>query len=373
VWGTGADTRGLFAGSLSVLADDPSVAAVALAVDLVRELDADDSYQLAVLDAARRTSKPVAVLSNLASAIDQDLAAQLRQDGIPVLEGLRTGLLALGHLLDHTGARMRYAPPSSAQDGARSLAAHFVPPYLALDEARSPASRSVPPRPALDEARRQRGLSLLAAGTASGAALLDLLREYGIASARATPASSANGALAAAEAIGFPVVLKTDEPAIQHKSDARGVVLGVRGPAELAAAYHDLSARLGSRVLVCETIPGGVELALGIARDPALGPLVVVGAGGVLVEVLADRAVALPPVDEGLARQLLGELRIAALLDGFRGAPPADLDAIIRAITGLSALAAELGEQLAALDVNPLICGPGGAVAVDALAIARLS
>jgi acyl-CoA synthetase (NDP forming) len=343
VWGTGAGTRGLFAGSLAALADDPSVAAVALAVDLVRELDGDDSYRLAVADAARRTSKPVVVLSNLASAIDQDLAAQLRQARIPVLEGLRTGLLALGHLLDHAGAAPRRAPAPAP----------------------APASQ--------DGARRQRGLGLLAAGTASGAALLDLLREYGIASARAAPASSARGTLAAAEAIGFPVVLKTGEPAILHKSDARGVILGVRGPAELAAAYHDLSARLGSRVLVCETIPGGVELALGIARDPALGPLIVVGAGGVLAELLADRAVALPPVDERLARKLIGELRIAAVLDGFRGTPRADLDAIVRAVTGLSALAAELGEELAALDVNPLICGPSAAVAVDALAIPRHS
>jgi hypothetical protein len=93
----------------------------------------------------------------------------------------------------------------------------------------------------------------------------------------------------------------------------------------------------------------------------------------VLAELLADRAVALPPVDERLARKLIGELRIAAVLDGFRGTPRADLDAIVRAVTGLSALAAELGEELAALDVNPLICGPSAAVAVDALAIPRHS
>ena len=91
-------------------------------------------------------------------------------------------------------------------------------------------------------------------------------------------------------------MLKTDEPGIPHKSDSGGVLLGIRGPAELTAAYRDLSARLGPRVLVCETIPPGTELALGIARDPGLGPLIVVGAGGVLVELLADRAVALPPV-----------------------------------------------------------------------------
>ncbi len=342
VWGTGAGTVGLFAGSLAALADDPSVAAVALAVDLVNELDGDNSYPLAALDAARRTGKPLAVLSNLPSAIDQEAAARLRRESIPVLEGLRTGLLALGHLLDHTGARSRYETGFSG-----------------------PATAG----PARNEDRKRRGLALLAAGRASGAPLLDLLREYGIAAARAAPADTADGALAAAGLIGYPVVLKTDEPAIPHKSDAGGVVLGLSGPAELAAAYADLAARLGPRVLVCETVPGGVELALGLARDPALGPLLVVGAGGVLVEAIADRAVALPPVSEPTARQLLGELRISRLLAGFRGAPPADLDSIVRAVTGLSALAAELGGELEALDVNPLICGPDGAVAVDALAI----
>ena len=342
VWGTGADAVGLFAGSLAALADDPSVAAVALAVDLVSELDGDDSYPLAALDAARRTGKPLAVLSNLPSAIDQEAAARLRRESIPVLEGLRTGLLALGHLLDHTGARSRY------EAGLSGYATAI---------------------PVGDEDRRRRGLALLTAGPAGGAPLLDLLREYGIAAARAEPADSTGGTLAAAGLIGYPVVLKTDEPAIQHKSDARGVVLGVSGPAELAAAYADLAARLGPRVLVCETVPSGVELALGLARDPALGPLIVVGAGGVLVEAIADRAVALPPVSEQTARQLLSELRISRLLAGFRGAPPADLDSIVRAVTGLSELAAELGGQLEALDVNPLICGPEGAVAVDALAI----
>lgn len=362
VWGTGADTQGLFAGSLVALADDPAVLAVALAVDLVREFDGDESYPLAVLDAARRTGKPLAVLSNLASAVDPGLAAHLRRQQIPVLEGLRTGLLALGHLLDHTGARPRYTPPSWTKDGASGRAADSAAPSC-------PAA----PDPVGDQGRRRRGAALLAAGAAGGAALLDLLREYGISAARAIGADSAPGALAAAEAIGFPIVLKTDEPSIPHKSDARGVVLGIRGPAELAAAYGDLAARLGPRVLVCETIPSGTELALGIARDPVLGPLIVVGAGGVLVEVVADRAVALPPVGERTARQLIGELRTSRLLDGFRGAPPADLDAIVRAITSLSAIAVDLGDELAALDVNPLICGPAGAVAVDALAIPAAS
>ena len=372
VWGTGADTQGLFANSLVTLADDPSVAAVALAVDLVSELDGDDSYPLAILDAARRTDKPLVVLSNLPSAIDQDAADRLRREQIPVLEGLRSGLLALGHLLDQTGARSRFPAPRSGQDGTGGQNADRAATRSGLDGTSGQnADRAAAPRSGRDEARRRRAAGLLAAATAGGAPLLDLLREYGIRCATAAATDTAGGALTAAEAVGYPVVLKTDEPGIPHKSDARGVILGVSGPGELAVAYADLAHRLGPRVLVCETIPAGVELALGIARDPELGPLIVVGAGGVLVEVLADRAVALPPVDEPTAAQLISELRIASLLHGFRGAAPADLDAIVGAITGLSALACELGDELDALDVNPLICGPAGAVAVDALVIGR--
>jgi len=357
VWGTGAATRELFAGSLTALAQDEAVAAVALAVDLVHELDGDHSYPQAVLDAAARTDKPVAVLSNLPSVIDPELAAQLRDAGIPVLEGLRTGLLALSHLLDHATARPAPDPTAPAPDRP-------APDRTGPDPTAPTSLRR-------HTARRRRGTSLLAAGTTSGAALLALLAEYGIMTVRALKAADAPAAAAAAEEIGYPVVLKTDEPGIQHKSDVRGVIMNLRGPGELAAAYAELSARLGRRVLICQTAPPGIELALGIARDPDLGPLIVVGAGGVLVELLADRVVALPPVDAAGAAQLLSELRISSLLDGLRGAPAADRGSVASAIAALSALAIELGDDLEALDVNPLICGPSGAIAVDALAVRR--
>jgi acyl-CoA synthetase (NDP forming) len=344
VWGTGADTRELFAAALTALADDPAVAAVALAVDLVEELDGDRSYPLALMDAARRSEKPLAVLSNLASAIDPLAASQLRDQGIPVLEGTRSGLLALRHLL----AQAQRRPDPAGQ-----------PPG--------------PAQPAADPDRQRRARALLAAGHASGAPLLALLREYGIATVAAQAASDVAGALAAATSIGYPVVLKTDQPAIAHKSDVGGVLLGLADPAALTTGYADLAARLGPRVLVSETAPPGPELALGITRDPSLGPLIVVGAGGVLVELLADRAVALPPVDDRVARELIDSLRVRPLLAGARGMPPVALGPIIQAITGLSQLAYELGDDLAALDVNPLICGPAGAVAVDALAILQPS
>ena len=207
VWGTGADTRDLFGGSLLALAEDPAVEAVALAVDLVYELDGDDSYPLALLDVAERSAKPLAVLSNLPSVIDTELACRLRAQGIPVLEGTRSGLLALKHLLAH--GRRQAARPDRAEPGAAD--------------------------------RRERAARPVASGAAQGAGLLELLPEYGIAVARVLPAADEAGALAAAERIGYPVVLKTDDPQIAHKSDVGGVVLGVGDPAALAAAYRDLA------------------------------------------------------------------------------------------------------------------------------------
>jgi acyl-CoA synthetase (NDP forming) len=370
IWGTGARAQEQLSGAMVALADDPAVAAVALAVDLVHEYDGDQSYPEAVTDAARHTSKPVVVLSNLAAAIDPDVAARLRAGGIPVLEGTRTGLLALGHLLNH-GLPNHGLPNHGLPNHGlpnHGLPDHGLPqPGAAAPRAPGPAIDA----PSIDPGRRARWTALLAAGGAAGAALSGLLRDYGIAVARSRAAVGEEQALAAAAELGYPVVLKTDEPGIAHKSDAGGVVLGLTGPAELAAAYQDLAERLGRRVLVCETIPAGPELSLGLARDHELGPLLVVGAGGVLVELLADRAVALPPVGPAQARAMVAQLRVAALLAGARGQPAADLDAVVAAITGLSQLAAELGDALEALDINPLICGPHGAVAVDALAIPR--
>jgi acyl-CoA synthetase (NDP forming) len=117
--------------------------------------------------------------------------------------------------------------------------------------------------------------------------------------------------------------------------------------------------------------PPGVELSLGVVRDPQFGPLCMVGAGGVLIEVLRDRQFALPPLDRSRARRLIDRLSIRPLLDGVRGAPPADVDAVADALVRVSALALDLGDVIEALDVNPLIAGPAGCVAVDAMVIAR--
>jgi acetate---CoA ligase (ADP-forming) len=334
VWASGRDTELLFAECLSALSADPQVAAVALAVDLVPEFDGDEAYPRAVLTAASGTGKPLAVLAGLPAGVDPVAAAWVRGAGVPVLEGTRSGLLALRHLLDH-------------------------------------AHRPEPPRAAAPGPGQSRWAPVLSAGPPDSAVLFDLLRDYGFRAVRARAASTRAEALGAAAEIGYPVVLKTDEPYIAHKSDVGGVRLGLAGPDAAGAAYDELAARFGPRVLVCETAAPGTELALGLVRDAALGPLLVISAGGVLIEIFSERSVVLPPVTRSSARAVLAGLRLAAVLAGARGQQPADLDAIADAITALSRLAADLGDLLDALDINPLICGPSGAVAADVLIVPR--
>jgi acyl-CoA synthetase (NDP forming) len=330
VWGSGADTEDLFGDSLAALADDPDVGAVALAVDLVEEYDGDESFPRALEGLLARTDKPFAVLTNLPSAVDQAAAAELRALGIPVLEGTVSGLRALGHLL---------ATPSRPR-----------PPVV------------------VDEQRRARWADL------PGADWSALLDDYGIGSPRSSVASTRDAAVAAAEATGYPVVLKTAEDEIHHKTEADGVRLGLGDRDAVGAAYDDLAARLGPRVLVQSQL-SGVEVALGIVRDPLLGPLVVAAAGGTLVELVAERAVALPPLDRETARELVSGLRVARLLDGYRGSPPADVEALVDVVVALGQLAVELGDRLEGVDLNPVLVAPAtsglGALVVDALILPR--
>jgi acyl-CoA synthetase (NDP forming) len=393
VWGSGRDSEELFTETLSALADDPGVDAVALAVDLVPEYDGDDSYRDAVLAAAAKTATPVAVLASIPAAIDTDAANTLRAAGVPVLESTRTGLLALRHLLAHAAASApvaaRTSAPATSSVTSTPATAATTPdgcgnePPVAGSLSHPSGSAGVrrgaegEPRDCgesrdgseRDEARRGRWAARLQSGPPGGAALFDLLRDYGVPAVAARSAATRDEALAAADAIGYPVAVKTGRPDIAHKSDAGGVCLGIDGPAALGAAYDDLSDRLGPGVLVCAMASPGQELILGMARDPELGPLIVVGAGGILTEHLAERSVALPPLTRKSASALLDGQRFATMLTGVRGQPPCDIDALISAITGFSVLVADLGEHLDGFDINPLICSPSGVLAVDALAI----
>jgi hypothetical protein len=173
----------------------------------------------------------------------------------------------------------------------------------------------------------------------------------------------------AASQIGYPVVLKTAAPHLLHKTEAGGVKVGIADAAALRAAYDDIAGRCGSMVQVQRTADAGAEILLGMVHDPQFGPIATLGMGGIFAEVYQDTVPFAPPISHAMAARLLRELKGYALLTGARGRPGADLDALAQLVARFSWLCAEIGPLLSELDVNPVIAGPRGAVAVDALVI----
>jgi len=318
VWGTGADTRNLFGACLRAMVADPGVGVTALAVDMVTEFDGDTAYADAALDVANNTDAPMAVLASVPSAIDAPTAQRLRDSGIPVLEGFRSGLAALGHLA-------RWPLPIDRPDEPTSV------------------ERRIP----------------------DWASAFELLAAYGIPVVQSRTAHSIGEVLAAGDELGYPVVLKTF--GALHKSDVGGVALDLADDAALSLAYTAMAQSLGPAATVQPMVADGVEVSVGFVRDEAFGPLLVVAAGGTLVELLADRVVACPPVSHAGALALLDRLRSRPVLAGWRGAPAVDIDALADVIVAFSVMAIELGDVVDAVEANPVIASPCGVIAVDAL------
>lgn len=218
-------------------------------------------------------------------------------------------------------------------------------------------------------------------GAYNEADALDLLQEHGVPVVPLRRARSRAEAVARAQELGFPVAMKVLSADIAHKSDVGGVVLGVADAEQAAAAYDRIEAALRAAapaakvdgVLLAPMVRGGVECILGAHRDPTLGPVVMLGSGGVHVELLRDAAFRIAPIDRREALGMVEELKTAPLLRGFRGAPEADVDALVEAIVNLSELAAAAGASLEAIDVNPFSVLPRGqgAVALDAVVVGR--
>ncbi|MSQ21576.1 MAG: CoA-binding protein [Betaproteobacteria bacterium] len=206
-----------------------------------------------------------------------------------------------------------------------------------------------------------------------------VLAAYGIPVVAERIVHSPDAALRAAHEIGLPVALKIESPDLPHKTEADVVRLNLRTDAAVRAAYDEIlsnAQRNAPRakvdgVLVQPMIGAGVEVIIGARVDPLFGPLIVVGLGGILVEVMQDSALALAPVTHDEAHGLLASLKGAALLQGFRGRPAVDQDRLADLVQRASELVADLADAIVELDVNPLICSTDRMVAVDALIVRR--
>jgi succinyl-CoA synthetase beta subunit len=210
------------------------------------------------------------------------------------------------------------------------------------------------------------------------------LAEFGVPLVPGELVTSSEAAAAAAKRLGYPVALRISSPQITHKSDVGGVALGLRTIAQLRAGYKRVSAaasavRPGSAglagaddidgIMVSAMRTGGTELLAGVTVDPAFGPVLAVGLGGIWVEVLGDIALRVLPVGPDEVIAMLGELRGAPLLRGARGRPAADLDALARVIGGIAGAALSLGNELRSLEVNPLWVDGGQIEALDVLVV----
>lgn len=336
-WGTGRNYQNIYEHCWQALMDDPNTSVGVFVADLTSGFYLHESFARICRRVARRTDKPVAMLTNHIGTDSQDLACRLTHAGIPVLDGTTTGLKAVRNAMDYRDFLQR--------------------PML---EAPSMPNKKV------SERWRER---LSKPGALTEAEGLALLADYGVPTVRHGVASNAKDAEALAEDIGYPLVMKTAMPGILHKSDVGGVKVNIADVDELRATYADLDERLGSDVLIAEMVPIDVELALGVISDPQFGPIVMVAAGGIFIEILRDKQLRLAPVDMRIAMEMLDSLAVAPILNGARGKDAVDKECLARSIVGLSVLALDLGDLVGELDINPLVASPSGCVALDALVI----
>ena len=238
------------------------------------------------------------------------------------------------------------------------------------DRSSEPAPRLSPPG-AAQEARK---LLAAAKGNLTESEAKRVLAVYDVPVVEERLAKTVEEARAAARAFGYPVVMKAESPTILHKTELGVVKLGIADDAALVRAYAEIEAAAKGHelrgVLVQPMIPG-VEVIVGARVDPVVGPVVLVGSGGVLVKLMQDSVAALAPVSVAEANAMLARLKGYKLLTGFRGSAPVDLEALADAIARLSELASDLVTEIEALDVNPLRCDGERVLAVDALIMPR--
>jgi acyl-CoA synthetase (NDP forming) len=344
---------GVLTQALTEFADDPAVTSVVYMLMPVAGVRLA-VYTEGIVNAARDSPKPSIVMQYGAGAISQESTDRIVGAGILLLDPPEAGVSAL-----------------RLWSGSASRAAGL--------------SRSRPRRS--DPAAAARTPDLVLAWRAAGRRQVaehevgNLLAAYGIDHARQFVVTDESQIAAATAVLRPPYAVKIVSDGIAHKSDVGGVVLGLASEQDVARARRDVIANVrnarpdvaAQTVTICEMAPAGMELIVGATRDETFGPAVLLGVGGIYAEVMQDTAVRLPPLDESDVNTLIDRLRSAPLLRGARGRPAVDVAALADVVIRVGELAVDLGDDLAALDMNPVIVGPAGAGVVAADVLLELS
>ena len=341
--------------SIEALQADPNVDIVLLQEALPRAPGSDRSeHYIAMANdyAATKATKPIAFVTPIShSQTDYSRALRAKASHVSFLQEANKALRAIANAVRRDEME-RLAHGATENDGMRTAEQRAAIQRL---RARAGAEAS-----ALNEVESK-----------------DVLRAYGVATPAEVLVASATEAVSMAERIGYPVVLKAVAATLTHKSDVGAVVLNLANAAELTVAYQRMSQSLKdhalSGMLVCRQVSGGLELVLGLHRDPEMGLVVMAGGGGVLLELARDVAFCVPPVTRDKAQDLIGRTRAARLLQGYRGAPPRDVEAVADALIALGRLAMDGAELIESVDINPFVALPQGqgGLALDALIVLR--
>jgi acetyltransferase len=317
----------------------------------------DVTYQLLAATRARPHLLPVYVsLTSGEPPPETKAVLDTEGGGVPLLRGALEAFRAIAGVATSERRRVRRLANGPWRPGW---------PVLAADRTSFGAERAIAAAPSVTTTLAERES-------------LELMREAGIPVIEAVPVSGPDEAVEAARAFGGPVALKLDVAGLAHKSELGGVVLGLDDDAAVRKAAAELletSRRHGLAVrglLVEPMAAAGLELLLGMRRDPLFGPVVVAGLGGTLTEILDDVAIRLAPIDAAEADAMLDDLHGARLLRGVRGRPPIDRSAVASILVALGQLALDRADVLE-VDLNPVIASPGGAAAVDALVVLEVA
>jgi acyl-CoA synthetase (NDP forming) len=292
-----------------------------------------------VKELAQRGDKPVLLINSCSFADISNTATELIQQGVPVINGIDVALRSIRNLVGFN-PEAEYTEQGSEICFDSRLIGKWTDKLKSLticDEITS----------------------------------LALMSDFGLPVVDHQTANCMQQVIDAAESFGYPLVIKTAEPGIMHKSDSGGVKVGIEDRQGLEIAYQELSSQLGNHVVVMPMVESGIEVSVGMKNDPQYGPLVVVACGGVLIELLSDRAFGLAPLDGTLATEMIDQLKLARLLDGVRGQAAADRNALIDLMVRFSELVCKFTETIAEIDLNPVIVKRSGCTIVDALVIPK--
>jgi len=297
---------------------------------------------------------------------------------VPVCQPLLGGWVG-GPGQKETAADPRVAPFSSLDSCFAAIAAwhHRDDKRLEWERTGPRKLARVSPADARDKAAKL--ISASKNSTLTEREAKEVLACYGVPVVGEELVQSGDAAVSAAQKLGFPVAMKVESPDIPHKTEAGVIRLNLKTPDEVKAAYEAVMANAGkyntrakiNGVLVQPMASAGTEIMVGAKIDPAFGPLIVAGLGGILVELLKDTALEIAPINPAEAKAMLGRLKGRAMLEGFRGSEPVDQNKLANIIVRLSEFIDDQQDIVAELDVNPLICAGSRIVAVDALIVKK--